>query len=157
MQFKISNMSKFPVSALIKSWIDFNGQELENDIIGYSGKEFWNLQFNEVKRGHFSILKIISENNLLDRTIIDDLEPSGGVHRNGILSGLNLKITMSIEVYCINEYGQSVFYPSKIYNIDYKKNFCIPVQTSKSPYWTYGKTPDWLSTHVHFNKLKKGR
>ena len=51
--FKILNLSDFPVAARIKCNFKINGILITDVWPSYDGKEYWNLQYKEIKQGVF--------------------------------------------------------------------------------------------------------
>jgi hypothetical protein len=54
------------------------------------------------------------------------------------------KLTMDIEIYCINDMGLFTYYPPQHYEFDEWKLLWILTATSKKPYWEYGVKPEWV-------------
>jgi len=150
---RVSNLSNFPVAVRLNCNIKIDGEILKDFSPDYNGRNYWNLQYGEIKEGHFSWLDLFMKKGLLSeeefQNIRENSIPNGIKKADEYLAfkfNFNIpKITMDIEVYCENEMGLNTYYPPVHYYYNFDQWSWIPVITSDKPYWEYDSKPIWIN------------
>jgi hypothetical protein len=156
-RFRIINHSDYPVAALVKCNFKLGDEVIPNVWEAYDGKEFWNLQYKQVKEGHFNWLDLYSNLNLFTKDEIDELK-SGDYEqvKRKVTGDLILKydfkkpprLTMDIEIFCLNDQKENLYYPPVHYEFDPFRIGWIPNLTTKKPYWKYEIEPKWAKNNI---------
>jgi len=143
--FNITNLSDYPVATLVKCTFKCAGKPFENNWPEYNGILYWNLQFRETKEGHFDLRHLYQRAGYFDQ---DQLK---NINDNKFLEIMIIKynndppkLTMEVEVYCINFLGQSTFYPTTLYSHDPFRKVWITTLTADKPYWKFEQEPNWV-------------
>ena len=149
---RLSNLSNYPVAVRLNCNIKIENEVLKDFSPAYDGRHYWNLQYGQLKEGHFTWFdllrtkKLISEDEFKEikkDSIPDKLKKSIEIVANQF--DLNPpKITMDIEVYCENEMGLNTYYPPVHHDYDFSRKIWIPILTSEKPYWEYNSKPAWI-------------
>jgi hypothetical protein len=151
--FRLINHSDYPVAALVKCNFKLGGKEVPNVWDAYNGKEFWNLQYKQIKEGHFNWLDLYSKLSLFSGEEIKELKTSNYEHvKREITKGLILKydfesppnLTMDVEIFCLNDHDEKLYYPSVHYEFDPYRIGWVVNLTSKKPYWKFESEPIWV-------------
>jgi len=150
--FRIKNLSKYPVAVLIKCNFKINGELISDVWNAYDGKEYWNLQYKQVKYGHFCWFDLYNKIELFSKNNIKELKRNDPEEiRKKITEAIIFKydfeeppsFTMDLEVYSKNDLKQTVYYPQEHYVFDLNRFTWISVLTSEKPFWEYNSKPFW--------------
>jgi len=147
--FTIINLSDFPVAARIRCNFKINDIPITDVWPSYDGKEFWNLQYKELKQGVFCWIDLLEKGNYLSNEKAKSLKQEGYDEiRNYfmVLEGpqrIEPKLTIDLEVYSFNEFGEDAYYPPAYYEFDLWRLVWIPRITSEKPIWEYDSKPSW--------------
>jgi hypothetical protein len=151
-RIKLSNLSNYPVAVKLNCNIKING-EVTDFSPAYSGKNYWNLQFNEVKEGHFSWLHLFRSKGIISQQELDEIIKKTPTYKPGAAENLlnklynssPSKLSMDLEIFCLNEFNLTTYYPPMHYDYDFRRRVWIPILTSEKPYWEYNSKPDWIN------------
>ena len=158
-RFILHNHSDYPLAALVKCNFKIDEMEVSEVWAPYDGKEYWNLQYKQTKHGHFCwydlYLKAVFNKDELtvQKNEINGLKNSNAEDiRKKVTSDLLLiydvgeppKMTMDLELYCLNEFGEPTYYPETHYEMDIFRMEWIPILTSEKPYWKHDSKPSWI-------------
>ncbi len=149
---KLSNLSNYPVAVKLNCNIKIEGNII-NFSSAYNGQRFWNLQYNEVKEGHFSWLDLFKSKGLITQQELDEIRKETVMYKvdksenllNDLAKTSLPKISMDVEIFCINEFNLTSYYPPTHYDYDYIRKVWIPILTSEKPYWEYNARPSWTN------------
>ena len=156
-RFVITNLSDYPVAALVKCTFKSGEKPFENNWPEYAGARYWNLQFRDSKEGHFSLFDLYQRANYLSQDQIEELRSSSWdeIYKRiteNLIFEYDLKdfprLVMEVEVYCANSLGQSTFYPPTLYYHDPFRMVWIPTVTDDKPYWKFDQEPKWIKEHL---------
>jgi hypothetical protein len=139
-KIKLSNQSTYPVAVKLNCNFKMDGKDFDFSP-AYNGQHYWNLQYNEIKEGHFSWLDLLKhqgiisskEANIFRKLRTKELVPDPP------------NLSMDIEIYCINEMGIKGYYPPIHYDYNYHRSIWIPILTSEKPFWEFDSEPSWTS------------
>lgn len=135
--FEIVNYSEHPVAVKVFCKFKLNNEIVKNEWPGYNGEEYWNLQFNQMKFGHFNILNLLKAK--MGEDLINQLK-KGDYFKDLVFtkeeySSMLNSIEMEIQITTQNHLGDSIKYPIDHYKFDAKRKTWISTLTSKKPYW----------------------
>jgi len=150
----LSNLSNYPVAVRLNCNIKIEGNII-NFSPAYNGQQFWNLQYNEVKEGHFSWLDLFKCKGLISQQELDEIKNLSINYKlvkakellNNLTNTSLPQISMDVEIFCINEFKLSTYYPPTHYDYDYKRKVWIPILASDKPYWEFASKPLWVNTN----------
>lgn len=137
--FEIVNYSEHPVAVKVFCNFKLKNEIIKNEWPAYDGQEYWNLQYNQMKFGHFNVINLLKEkyesdeiNQLkkVDYKTFKELVSS----ENKYSSSLN-NIEMEIKIISQNSLGDIINYPIDHYKFDVNRMIWISTLTSKKPYW----------------------
>ena len=155
--FEIINHSEYPVAALVKCNFKLDGKLIKNVWPAYDGKEYWNLQYKQLKCGYFNWLDLYNNLEIFSEEDIKELKINSPEQvRKKITGDLILlydlkeppKLTIDLEVYCENDLEQIMYYPPSHYELDPFRLSWKALLTSERPYWEFSLKPGWV------NKIK---
>ncbi|MCZ7601505.1 MAG: hypothetical protein M5R37_01455 [Melioribacteraceae bacterium] len=147
----LSNLSNYPVAVKLNCNIKI-GSSIIDFSQAYNGKHYWNLQINESKEGHFNLFDLFKNKDLISQEEFEDIrkesvpkrqERALWLFKEFSKSSTN-KLTMDVEIYCVNEFNLATYYPSTHYDYDFERKVWIPILTSMKPYWEYDSYPKWI-------------
>ena len=156
-RFRIINHSEYPVAALIKCVFKIDDKVVPNIWPAYNGKEYWNVQFKEMKEGHFNWLELYSKIGIFTDEELEEIKKSKyeGVKRKitkDLILSYDFKkppvLKMSIEIFCVNEFGEKMYYPPAYYEFDPYRIGWVAHLTSTIPYWEYDAKPKWIENKI---------
>jgi len=151
-RFILINQSIYPVSVRVRCNFKINGESLEGFSDDYDGNNYWNLQVNQEKQGHFCWLDLHENKGLIPNSEVKKVKAATSKKEaeeiineyiSFVLDFKLPKLTMDIELYCENDFGFSTYYPHSHYRFDYDKREWIPTLTSDKPYWEFKSKPSW--------------
>ena len=150
-RIKLSNLSNYPVAVKLNCNIKIN-EEITDFSPAYNGKHYWNLQFNEVKEGHFSWIDLFRSKDIISQDELDEVRKKTPSNRLGAAENLlnklynssPPKLSKDLEIYCLNEFKLNTYYPPMHYDYNFRRKVWIPILTSDKPYWEYNSKPDWI-------------
>jgi hypothetical protein len=129
-----------------------NGESLEGFSDDYDGVKYLNLQVNQQKGGHFSWLDLHEHKGLIPNSEVKKVKATTSKKEaekiineyiSFVLDFELPKLTIDIELYCVNTFGFETYYPPVHYRYDYDKREWIPTLTSDKPYWEFRSKPSW--------------
>ncbi len=160
-RIKLQNLSDIAVAVNLHCNLKINGEPIRDFSSAYEGKDYWNMQFREVKEGHFSVLDLYLKRGLISEEEIQKIKGAGepAKIRKQFYSAFAFRhntdfpstvpatppeISMDLEIYCCNDKKQEAYYPPVHYKFDSFRMIWIPTLTNESPYWDFEDKPDWI-------------
>ena len=129
-----------------------NGESIEGFSDDFDGVNYLNLQVNQQKEGHFSLLDLHKKRGLIpssevkkikEATSKEEAEEIINEYISFILDFKLPKLTMDLELYCKNNFGFETYYPPVRHRYIYDKKGWIPTMTSEKPNWEFESRPSW--------------
>lgn len=151
-RIQLINQSFYPVAVKMRCNFKINGELLDDFSPDYNGTQYWNLQIDQKKEGHFSWLDLHETKGLIPISEVKKIKAAASKNEaeelindyiSFILDYKLPKLTMNIELYCKNQIGFITYYPPTSYKYDYDKRVWIPTLTSNKPYWEFESKPSW--------------
>ena len=151
--FELINKSEYPVATRVKFKCKLGDDIIRNIWPAYDGKEYYNLQYRQLKYGHFNWLDLYNKAELINDEELRNLKKSSlETIKNKISEELtssdkfkhNARLTIDVEVYCENEMGQTTYYPPEQYHLNLSRLAIISQLTSTKPYWEFDSHPPWV-------------
>ena len=148
---KVTNLSNYPIAVRINIKFKINEELIKDVNPPYEGKEYWNLQYKESKKGHFIWLDWLVKKGLISNSqkqLILNKKEDELSELKKILKQSLPKLSLDIDIYCENEKGYSSYYPPVHYDYHYNKFKWVPTLSSDKPFWKYPKKPDWIKNNI---------
>lgn len=152
-RLRIENLSDYPVAVRLNCNFKLDGELINNFSLDYNGTKYWNLQYKEIKEGHFSWIDLYLIKGLITEEESKKIQEGNDewiikqTHEY-LMFEFNLadppKLTIDLEIYCSNDHGLTMYYPSTHYDYDSYKMVWIPTVTSNKPYWVCNIKPSWI-------------
>lgn len=137
--FEIVNYSDYPVAVKVYCNFRIKNEIIKNEWPAYSGQEYWNLQFNQMKFGHFNIVNLLKVKLEADEIVqlkkVDYKTFKELVSSENKFSSSLSDIEMEIKIISQNSLGDEISYPIAHYKFDIARMIWISTVTSKKPYW----------------------
>lgn len=160
--FNLINQSDYQISCLVYFNIRIIDIKVENLWPAYSGKKYWNLQYKQMKYGHFSWLDLFSISGIYSTKEVIGMKKSEAFDVSDYIirtltNKFHLdkppKININVEIFCFNKFKNIAYYPTSHYTLNIQRLLLIADLVSDKPYWKYDSIPDWVDYDKIFKEV----